>query len=539
MIWTPYGIDSLCRRKQIPSGESLSKSEVILSQIIENSGLAPSVYRTSKGLDYGALKFVHTRLCEILEDEIAKFELVDACKKLYEVHEKFMARNEILAGQKAVEIQSVRSLLELAVKCCDESGVPLDEEGRDYLLALGFQAVCWDYVWDQFSLGFFGQELVISQSYEFRPQRIDAKYHKAQREHTKYIATRKRLMESSQDQGLILPNGGHFHRESLSTWLRNESPHFPELDSRLSSEVGYSLIDYLLLRNALVKFAVDAEPHIVEVSTQVVSGRVGFFGVEESAIFAILKDFALSREVVCDVPSAKIFSVGRRNRDSRFIRRPILLVTDNDDTVLLFGLTSLSEASDLFLRQVNSGSIPVTRWQENSEVERVFGKIQGARGDPFKNAIAKDCERVQGIDHVVVEKDSISGVKSDPDLGAIDIFLVDNARQRFILVEVKNSGNRAGVPLTMADEYRTFSEEYLSTLKAKAEWFRSHISELKKEFRIPAEEDYKVEEVLVVNQQRLWVMMHESRLPILDDDDFMARLGTGRDLLSNIDGIRD
>ena len=536
MIWTPHGIGRTDRRRQIPSSGSLSKSEDILRKVIKDSGLTPGVYKNFEGLDYEALEFVHTRLCEVLEDEIAKFELVHVCNELYEVHEKFMAQNEILTGQNAIGIHSVRSLIELAVKCCNETGAPLDEEGRDYLLALALQAIGWDYIWDQFSLGFFRQEVVIGQTYEFRPQELSGKYHAAQREYEKDIAARKRMMEILHDGGIVLPNDGYFHRESLLLWVREAG--FLGLDGCLNSGVGYSLIDYLLFRNAALDVAISKGFDIVGLErTQFVSYCIDLLGFEESAIDALIEDFALSKGLMCSVPSTQIFSTGRRNRDSRFIRRPIVRADINDDTALFFGRASLAEASDLFLRQVISGRIPVSRWQENAEVKREFGKIQASRGGPFNKAIAKECEKVADIDHVIPEKGHISGVKSDPDLGAIDIFLVDNARKRFVLVEVKNSGDRAGTPLIMSDEYRTFTEDFLPTLKAKTEWFRSHINALKKEFAIPDEKDYKVEGVIVVNQRRLWVMMHESRLPILDDDEFLERLGAGQDLLSNLNGI--
>lgn len=535
MIWIPYGISNARRRRQIPSSESASKSEDILRQAIKDSGLVPGVYKKPEEVDYGAVTFVHTRLCGLLEDEIARYGLVDACRHLYGIHESFMARNEILTGKDAIGIHSVRSLIELAVKCCDEAGVPLDEEGRNFLLALAVQAIVWDQIWDQFfSAVMFEQEVIIGQTYEFKPQDLPGKYHKAQRDYEKDVAARKRIMEISQDEGIALPD--RYSRHSLSLWIKNSG--LMELDSCLNSEIGYSLVDYLLFRNAALSVCISTDFDIVGLEcTQFVSDCVNLLGIEESAINAAIEDFALSKPVVCNVPSTDIFSTGRRNRDSRFIRRPVVLVTSNDHAVLLFGLASLSVVSDLFLRQVISGRIPVSRWQENTEVEREFGKIQASRGDPFKEAIARDCEKVSGIGHVVLEKQHISGVKSDRDLGPIDIFLVDNACQRFILVEVKNSGNKATTPLLMSDEYETFSDEYLPTLEAKAEWFRSHIDELKKEFGIPAEKDYKVEEVIVVNQRRLWVMTHESRLPILDDDEFLARLGARQDMLSNPNDI--
>ncbi len=539
MLWTPHGIRNINRRKRGPCNESVSKSRDILRQAIKDSGLTPGIYKEPRELDYDVLNYVHSHLCEILEDEIARFDFESVCTQLYEIHENLMARREVNVGWDAIGLMgSIRSLIELAVKQCDESETHLDQEGLDYLWAVASLAIGWDHIWDQFYSGLFKQEVVIGPDYEFKPS-VPGWYAKALREHAREIGAQRRNQEIHKDQGLVLPNGGYFHREFLSLWLKNENPYFLDLDSCLSSEVGYSLVDFLLFRNASVKLAIDAEPDIVAASTQIVSDRIGSLGLEESTIAAILKDFALSKEVVCDVPSTKMFSTGSRNRDSRLLRRPIVSVASSRPTKLLFGYAALSEALDLVCRRIKFGSFPVSRWQEHTEVKQVFGNIQGSIGDVLKNPIVEDCKKVSGIDHVVPEKNSISGVKSDPDLGRIDIFLVDSACQRFILVEVKNSGNKAGTPLSMTGEYKKFLDVFLPTLRRKAEFFSSNIDELKREFGIPADEEYTVEGVIVVNQPRLWVTMMERRLPILDDREFFARLGARQDLLSNPNGIED
>ena len=151
----------------------------------------------------------------------------------------------------------------------------------------------------------------------------------------------------------------------------------------------------------------------------------------------------------------------------------------------------------------------------------------------MRNAIAEECRRIVGQDQVSVEKRSISGVKSCPQIGGVDIFLIDKKRQRFIAVEVKNNSVGVIEPVAMENEARKFLYGFLPTLRRKADWFRSNMRELKRECRIPIEEDYTMEEVIVVNQQRLWVLAHRSRLPILDDDEFLAKLGKGDVLLSD------
>ena len=198
----------------------------------------------------------------------------------------------------------------------------------------------------------------------------------------------------------------------------------------------------------------------------------------------------------------------------------------------MFGRASLLDTYEFLMKQVMFGRMPVQRWSDNKAVRKAFGEVQRAVGDPLKNAVAEACEKILGPDRVCLEKGAISGVKTPSDLGPIDIFLIDDDQERFILVEIKNSATTGGAPLSMKDEYRQFVDTFLPTLNQKIAWFRSRIHELKREYGIANKNDYSVQGVIVVNQQRLWVLTHENRLPILDDDEFLEKLGKGDALLS-------
>ena len=222
--------------------------------------------------------FVHTRLCEVLENEISGFELFDVCRQLYEIHESFTVRYDIRASRDAIGMDSVRSLIELAVKHCDESGAHLDNEGRDYLLALAIQVIGWDIVWDQFYSGLFRQKVVIDESYDFIPQELSEQYIDAQEDYTKYIAARMRAIEISQDEEVILPNEAS-HRDSLE--LKVKASDFSELNNCLVSEVGYSLVDYLQFRDAVLDVAINLDFDVVGLEcAQFVSECVVSLGIK-------------------------------------------------------------------------------------------------------------------------------------------------------------------------------------------------------------------------------------------------------------------
>ena len=528
MLWTPQGLDPVVMRKLGPSRTSMDRSRSLLRQAMVDSGLSPGLYREPDTLDYTPLRAVHQRLCQRLEEEIKGFHISDLCKQLYHRYELILSHSALGLTASPLATRALRSLMELAVKSCDAPGKPVNPNDCDNLWALAFHTIEWDSIWDQFSSPSFSQNIEIHKDYSL-VQIPHRRAIKARVQYEQYLFNRRRI-DRMHLNNLDLPPIKEIGRESLKAMLVGDE--FAELNECLVRDLGYGFVDYLLLIDALSSVPM-ASPVCETDYRTLVLGCSRVYGMQSSTTAALLRDFALSRESVVDISSEDIFSVRTRHRDSRLIRRPILLLDQDGRLTLLFGRESLLTASELFRDQVDFGRIPVDRWKSSDGVSHAFGEIQGVVGDRLRNAIAEECRRVVGQDHVSVEKGSISGVKSCPQIGGVDIFLVDKERQRFIAVEIKNSSVGMIEPVAMENEAREFLHDFLPTLRRKADWFRSNMRELKRECRIPIEEDYTMEEVIVVNQQRLWVLVHRSRLPILDDDEFLAKLGKGEVLLSD------
>ena len=526
MIWIPNRV----REVHPLSRNSRDQAIDVLKQMIKDSGLAPGIYRKRDEVDYRKLIRVHRDLCEFIEEEVSRFDVLDLCRVLSLRHEYFIRRDPMRTGPVAITIQTLRSLIELAVKSCELSGVQADKSDSDYIFALAHAIINWDLAWDQFSMEPPSQEIVIREDYSFDSQPINWT-DKAMQRYSQYISDMNRINEIHRDNLLVLPYEDS-EPESILLWLKSVG--LLDLSECLETEIGYSLVDYFRFMYGICSWAVidgfdfagcDHEQAILECRR--------ILGIPELNSRALIEDFSLSAHTLSEVPTTEIFSVGRRNRDTRFMRRPIMMIGPPRQSILMFGPDTLAEATDIFRIRLLTGHIPVARWSDNKNIRRVFGEFQSMRGDHLRDAVARDCEKIVGKDKVIVEKDYISGVKSDPDLGPIDVFVVDEVNNRFVLVEAKNSMTGNVTPQLLRDERREFLEEFLPTLEKKAAWFRSHMMELKREFRISTEKEFTVECVIVLHRHQFWIMADRNRLPIIDTEEFLAKLAAGQELLSD------
>lgn len=530
MIWLPMETTQFQATRQNPRRLSMERSEALMKRAIADSQLSPGTYSITNPPDYKSLKYVQESLLERLVEEINGLDVLDLCFKLYRMHESMVSDSKVLSGSDAITVQALRSLVELAIKTCDNTGVEIGEDQCDYLLALAFQAIAWDSVWDQLNVQLFPQVIAVGSDFTLNPVLHD-KAARARDAYTLYLSNRHRVREIQQDELPAAPSSS-----TMGDWFDScvDNSDYKDLDECLVAELGYGLADYLkfvevvtqsLAANGVLVGAFDCE--------DIADACLTIQGLDESVTKALLRDFTLSGDTIKEATVRDIFSVGRRKRDSRFVRRPILRLACKADSLLLCGFESVIQAGGVFLKEIQFGRIPVELWARNTKVDRAFGDLRGKVGEPFKQNIAKDCRKIVGDANVRTEKRAISGVRRKHNLGPVDIFIVDPPAKRFILAEVKNGAAAGMDPLAMKDESEDFFEEYLPILNRKTNWFRSNIENLKKEWEIPLDQHYSIEEVVVVNQQRPWVLSSSSPLPIMDDEEFLARLGRGDPLCTN------
>lgn len=355
MIWTPFEMDRVVIRRSRPSRDSMERSTRLLQQAIQDSGLSPGLYEKPPDVDYDKLSSVHAHLCETLEREIRELDVLDLCSRLYRLHDTFLTSARILTNEQATLIQAVRSLIELAIRSCSSSGLFVDEEHFDYLLSLGYQAIFWDAIWDHLSSPVFPQSIQIEDDYSLKPI-PNLRASKASEVYKSYLSTKARRYEIHQDHPTIVPVMD-LGRESVERMLADSD--IAGIDTCLVEQIGYSLADYITFVDSLAQISIDTDLDICVLDRdRFIADCHELRGVSISSSQELIRDFALSVESVRHVPVGALFSVGRRNRDSRFVRRPVAALNHEGTSVLMFGRASLLDTRELLIKQVRFGRIP-------------------------------------------------------------------------------------------------------------------------------------------------------------------------------------
>ena len=240
----------------------------------------------------------------------------------------------------------------------------------------------------------------------------------------------------------------------------------------------------------------------------------------------LLTDFGLSKGTVSSIDIKHLRPAEFGRRDSRLLRRPVVVLSQGSSTRCIYGLETIYWGSRMILERLEYGQIDIVRQGKNKELESAVGKLRRELGDIFERNIAEEC-RARGYRYQP-EKDKIKGIKipQGQNFGPVDVFVVDREHKRFVLVEAKNVMDEGMNPKEMAKEKREFTG-FISKLNSQVEWFTQHLNELHAEYGVPAGETYSVEGVIVVNAPRVWMFSYDEPVPILDYINFFIRLARG------------
>jgi hypothetical protein len=164
-------------------------------------------------------------------------------------------------------------------------------------------------------------------------------------------------------------------------------------------------------------------------------------------------------------------------------------------------------------------------------VVHVLGSIHEKSGDVFRNEVLKSCRKM-GLE-AVPEKAAANGIKLPQGIGPVDVFVFERYRKRFVLVECKDVTFRI-TPRELRSQKEEFVGKnkkdtscFLAKLRAKENWFRSHLKELCEEYGLGLDQKVNLTSVIVVNHNMIWVYCHPDPIPILENSDFFDKLRRG------------
>ena len=530
---------------RFPSKTQCDYIQDLKRTLVESSGIQPGIYSSLDSSLFDGVDAVYAGLKSKLLEELTGVDVLDLCIRLYKRHEELLglilkSQHNLAALRKfgdsrgsPMEIQilweslspyteSIRWLIEIAVKHCDSPGKNAKESRLDLLIELARSIVEWDMIWEIISHKVIPHEVIVDNDF-FAKAQPTPKADKA------WQAYRRALMpgmaESERDQFELFQSP----RNEMSLEDIMDRTGLKELDEPLMQERGYNMNDLVKFFLGLTDSFGEREYFRSPRQSNVVSFLSGKWKLDPQRLERLFLDYGLSGQTLVDVDSSKMLPVENARRDSRLLRRPVVLVERRGIKYCLYGVETQSLGFKMVLARIMSGRIDFIKENPGGTLKKAIGTLQEKSGLPFEHDIANRCTELGFYSRH--RKETIWGRRLPPGkgFGPVDVFVVDRKARRFVLVEAKDVLDEGPVPKEMKYERQEFIE-YLEKLRLQTSWFEDHSADLKSEYGITPEEDYSVEGVIVVNNPRPWMFTCDEPLPIVDDREFFNLLKGGKKL---------
>ena len=526
----------------VPDQSEIARVEEIKQSLVRKSGIKPGTYSEIGPELFAPIEDVFNGLIDALLSELSGVDAFDLCIRLYERNEEYLGylssshfaraarqsisgvaessmRTQQLWEQLSPYTESIRWLVEITVKCCQTQGERVTARKFDRLVELARAVLEWDTVWEHIHRNVLPHEITFDSDFTYAVKMTPR---------TEKIAQSYRMA--------LAPNTAESEQEEFRRFQRCNREISPQetidelaamgLDPALTVEQGYSMSDWAKFYFGLIdSFAADEYRKVINL-TSLESFLFRKFDLEPDRLPYLLTDFGLSKDTVSPIDIKRLRPAEHVRRDSRLFRRPVVVLNRGSSKQCIYGLETVYYGSRMILERLEYGLIDIVRQSKNKVLESAVGNLRRELGDVFEHTIADEC-RTLGYRYQP-EKNRIKGIRmpQGQNFGPVDVFVVDREHKRFVLVEAKNVMDEGMNPKEMAKEKREFAG-YISKLRSQFEWFTQHLNELQSEYRVPADESYSVEGVIVVNAPRAWMFAYDEPVPILDYINFFRRLARG------------
>ena len=529
-----------------PSKQDFKPVIELQRKLMMNACIRPGRYTDFPNHMFAGVESVYHGLTRDLHEKLAKIDVFDLCVRLYERLEQFIGHAEGLrylqaagllggsdhqfsrAHNRVWEIispytESIRWLIEVAIKYALSSGPKASVGEFERLIAHAVTIFQWDAVWEHIYHGVVPHELIISDELEATAT-TTYRGHAAM---TKYLEDAALFGADSQrkwaDINMRSPR-------TVPIQKMMQDPTFDLLNVPLQEERGYSIEDWLRFTCGILDSFDHQEFLKVIRQDRLQTSLSTKWDVPEDRPEPLLRDYGLTKELV-DSYDKPIFPVADARRDSRLLRRPIVVLEKNGKPVCLYGIETANFAFMGILDRLETGRIGTLIMHGRGPLTTAVGTIQSNLGSAFRNRIAAICDETQIRNDMEKTKVAGESILQERGFGPVDVFAVDRRSRRFILVEAKDVADEGVVPRFMKDERAEFMEA-MDKVQGQVGWFNARLNALKSEYGIPLDEGYAVEGVVVVNSPRLWMYTADEAIPVVDVKRFAQILKSGDSFLT-------
>lgn len=540
---------------EVPRAKDCEWFESLQAEGLRNRGITPGTYSNWDSIK-GFLPQVHDELIESLCTELQRLDSFDMCRNLYDALEVNyghlesqrlrMMRAGQIGGQSDAATRgfstflllsplnlAIRYLIEMVVKFSPHPALVAGRSKRQQLIAMSTQILDLDGFMDNLHYSAISHEMIVDKRLRVRILPI-GRITKAIDQWKRDI--RPHMFRKQRD------DFSGMNRSLSNTVLEQEikdSTLWEFLEMPMEEELGYTLTDRMTFVQELIELFDPKDRLKMMKEERLIRTMEQRTELSRTKIKLLIKDLSLAPEEFTNVDLREMLPSENFWRDLRLMNRPLIRQDHDGQRFVIFGLETVSGSSKVFHERLSEGKLILARAITNGPVTRAMGAMFTNLGNLFRDEVTGSC-RKNGF-QVINEKANAGQVRIPEGIGPVDVFVVDTSAKRFVIGETKDIAGMTN-PKDIRDQRFQFvggdhkvrgrSDGFLGKLRRQEAWFRSNLDALKVEFEIPNSEEYSVEGVLIVNSPFLWVYMHETPLPIVDDFEFIRILLSKRPLLT-------
>ena len=408
----PSSFDAL-PQISIPAESEVVRVEWIKRSIIRRCGIEPGTYSELSPRLHGQIVAVYDSLMQYLLEELSGVDAFDLCIRLYDRNEEYLGylfrahylaatRRAVMGSTESsmpIELlweklspytESIRWLLEICVKHCDMQGQQIRSDKFDRIIELARVLCEWDGTWEQVHRNVIELQLVVGPDFSISPQlsqwtnRVRRAYQHALMPSMAENENEEFKLFQDRRNDLTAEQAGQNIAQALESM---------GLDDSLRRERGYGLSDWgRFYLGLLDSFSHDEYRKIIKL-TSLESFLSSKWKLAPEQVSCLLKDFGLSKETLQDIDIRRLRPVEFGRRDTRLLRRPVVMLERGGSVRCLYGIETLTRGQYLVLGRLNSGRIDLLRESSNKDLRKAVGRLQKEKGGSSSKTSLKNARR--------------------------------------------------------------------------------------------------------------------------------------------------
>jgi hypothetical protein len=262
----------------------------------------------------------------------------------------------------------------------------------------------------------------------------------------------------------------------------------PAVDAAFLQDYGLSFTRLCEFISAIVDLALISEKSVIFMSKQQLQQAVlrCDYAIKETEFEAAMQHLTLTKRLKVSAPPAGYDALDimpwRFSRRLSLLRKPLIALhnpAEPNNPTIGWGFRQALVSRQHWDRQIQENRFRVA---PGSALEKVLGDIARQRGGPLVRQVAGYLQAAGRVVDTEVDINALAGVRLMPDLGDVDVLVIDEVTKRVYSLECKNMAPSRNIT-QMAQELDKFfgseaSPGWLAKHLARHQWLADHLAEL-------------------------------------------------------------